>query len=271
MQRLVRLLTVALAALLVSGAPATSRAEEPAEAAQVGDQHLAEQDYLAASEAYGRALEGGYETAALHYNLGLVEAHLEHFGLATYHLTQAHFLAPREGDYTESLTLVRAEVDRRLAAEHTGDVVTGQPSAVSWLDMFSRLTRGESELIIIVAMWLSCGLVVIRRRLGRSGRRDGLTVSLVMSVGLLLLAAGYRVGTDFVQGRIHPGVVLTDDVNVREGPDRFAPTVAGADLIPGSVVLVREQRDDWVSVELSDGRSGWVADEGVGVVHVARD
>lgn len=262
-----RAIAVVCIQLLLLTASSARAAETPAELALEGDVLLNQSEHGDAIAKYEQALEGGLDTAALHFNLGLAYAHTEELGKATFHLTQAHFLAPRTSDYQDSLALVRAEAERRRAEDATGEVTMGQPSAVTWLDFFARLRRGEVELVILITVWLAFAVLTVRRRMLPSGRRDAAAVFAVFLFVLLALASTYRVGAE-ITGHTIPGVVVTENPTVREGPDRYASTVADSGLSIGSIVVILEERDDWASVELPDERTGWLDRSAIRTVHV---
>ena len=241
----------------------------PVERARRGDELLNLGEYENAIEEYERALAAGFETAALHFNIGFAFAHTEELGLSTYHLTQAHFLAPRVSDFQDSLALIRAEAERERAEASVGEVTMGEPAAVGWLDFFVRFSRGEIELLILVTMWLSFSLLFVRRRMAPSGRRDAAAVAAVLLFVLLFVAGAYRIGAE-ITGSTVPGVVVTEDPTVREGPDRHAASVADSGLSIGSVVVVLEERGEWASVQLPDERLGWLHRDVVRTVRLRR-
>lgn len=239
------------------------------EAARAADAALAAGEHRRAAGLYEDALEAGLSTKAIHFNLGLAYAHLEDFGLSTFHLTQAHFMAPRATDIGDSLALVRAEAQRRRAEAAQSDEVTkGEPAAVFWLDFFLRLERSEVELAIIVASWLAFGLLLLLRRMSKSALRDAAAVAAILSLVVLVLSAAYAVGGSIVRDSVRPGVVVVEQPLVRQGPDRHAPRAIEAELSIGSVVLIREERGPWVQVELAEERVGWLPDSALRRIRV---
>jgi len=261
----VRLLAIVLTVFLVPAVLASAEEEAPTAA---GDVLIAGADYEGAVQHYREALEAGANTPGLHYNLGLSYAHTGEFGLANFHVIQAHFLAPRDSVYQEAMALMRVYAERVRAESTSGEVVTGQPSAISWLDFFNRFSRGESELVILIAIWLAFGLLLFRRRMKPSGWRDAFFVASLASFALLAGATTYRIGTALTQSATNAGVVVGEEARVREGPDRSATTLADTNLALGSIVVIKEMRDDWVNIELSDGRVGWALEADVRAVQI---
>jgi tetratricopeptide (TPR) repeat protein len=231
----------------------------PAHAGEAGDSAMIDEDYETAVRAYRADLESGDSEAAVHFNLGLAYAHLEELGRATYHLTQARFLDPGASDVRDSLTLVIAEVTRRQAEGRGRESVTrGEPAAIFWLDFFHRFKRTHVEVLLLASCWLAFGLIFGRRRMRRSARRDAVAVLAAFSLLVAASTTGYLVGAGVTQRSVVPAVVVAERPMVREGPDRDAPRTTDSSLFNGAVVVIHGSRDDWIEVELADGRTGWL-------------
>jgi tetratricopeptide (TPR) repeat protein len=231
-----------------------------AQPTESGDAALASEDYEGAAALYREVLQARPNSSDTHFNLGLALVHLNQLSLATYHMFQAQYLAPFDGEIRQSLALVRAEQRRRLAeAGSVGETVAkGEPDSLFWLDLFHRVSRGATEVVLIALAWLTFGLLFLRRRMRRTGWRDVVTVVSVLSSLVLLHAVAYRVGAVVTRNRIRPAVVVAERPMVWEAPDRLAARRTDEGLFDGAVVLVGEQRDDWVEVELVTGDTGWL-------------
>lgn len=237
--------------------------EARADAAQDGDAAMRAGQYDVAVVDYQTALEQGDDSAQLHYNLGLAYVHQDALSQAIFHMMQAAYLGPWEDAYRQGVALVRAEQNRRRTErESVGETVAhGEPESLFWLDVFHRISRPVTELIIVGLSWLTFVLLMWRRRLDRSGRRDALTVLAVLAALLLLHAVAYRVGADLTKERIQPAVVVAESPRVWEAPDRMATRRSDRALFDGATVLVRESRGEWAEIELVTGTTGWVPED----------
>jgi hypothetical protein len=255
------LLAIVVAACL-GAAPSTfaqggAAAGADLETARAGDAAFDAGDY---EQAVARYLESGISSESVHFNLGLAYAHLGRFGEASYHLTQAHFLDLGDGEIQDSLALVRAEADRQRAEAARDGVTLGVPPGIFWLDFFHRLGGLPLDLALVALAWLGFGALLVRRPLAPSARRDALMVVGVACIIALGLGVTYRIGASVTEARVAPGVVTATQPLVYAGPDRSAPRRVEGELSIGAVVLIEERRNDWVRVELSDGRDGWLRD-----------
>jgi SH3-like domain-containing protein len=86
---------------------------------------------------------------------------------------------------------------------------------------------------------------------------------LVTFVALSTAAAGALLGGRwYLQTRVEQGIVLTDEVAVKEGPDANDQT---SFLIhAGLRVRGLQHEQDWVRVRLANGLEGWVRERDVG-------
>ena len=83
---------------------------------------------------------------------------------------------------------------------------------------------------------------------------------------VLWLACAISVAADELGGRALEGVVLADDVVVRKGnSEGFEPRFEQP-LHEGVEFRVIEQRPDWLSIELPDGKTGWIRAADAGLI-----
>ncbi|MBN1945446.1 MAG: tetratricopeptide repeat protein [Bradymonadales bacterium] len=251
-------MTILLGLLLVLGSPSAWAQTESSTRAGA-DQAMSEGDYEQAVQLYRQTLDQSEGSADLHYNLGLAYAHLDRLPLAVYHLSQASYLDPGDRNIREGLALVKAELRRSQAEPAVGDQLTkGEPAPLFWLAFFHRLGRTRVELVLLGACWLAFLLLLLWRRMKPSGSRDLVLVLTVLSFLLLGGAATYRIGAAITHDSVQPGVVVASEPVARRGPDPQAPRVVMRDLAGGATVLIRDEREDWLEVALSDEVTGWL-------------
>ena len=81
------------------------------------------------------------------------------------------------------------------------------------------------------------------------------------------IALGVSVATDtFGAGDNREGVVLVDDVVVRKGNSEGFEPQFEQPLHQGVEFRVIEQRPDWLSIELPDGKTGWIRAADAGLI-----
>jgi len=224
-----------------------------------GDAAMFSADWEVALASYQARLAEGEQNADLHYNMGLAAAHLDRLGWAAFHLRQATLLDRGDDEAEAALALIEAELRSRRGGNDAGETLTrGEPEDLAWLELFHGVSAGVVDVALVAFSWLAFGLLIRRRRLEAGFRRDAAFVVALLAIVLTLAALAYRIGAEATHERIVPGVVVSNRPMLYTGPDTQAPRASDPDLFEGAVVLIDEQRDEWVGVELANGRSGWL-------------
>jgi tetratricopeptide (TPR) repeat protein len=232
-----RALVVALSCVaLLAGAGHRLHAQE--EIFEQGNQLYLEGDYAGAVEAYQAVLDAGFESVALHYNLGNAHFKTGELGRSILAWERARALAPNDPD-------VLANLD--LALSQTADAIEPLPrfwliSAASW--WVGLLPRG-ALIALVAAAWLIVGA-------GTWAALAGAGVVLVFGTNLLVRELGI--------GSAERGVILADAVPVRSAPaDQDELTLF--EIHEGTRVRIEERAGEWAEVVLEDGKVGWVPAE----------
>jgi tetratricopeptide (TPR) repeat protein len=249
-----RALVVALScvALLAGGAGHRLHAQE--EIFEQGNQLYLEGDYAGAVEAYQAVLDAGFESVALHYNLGNAHFKAGELGLSILAWERARALAPNDPD-------VLANLD--LALSQTADAIEPLPrfwliSAASW--WVGLLPRG-ALIALVAAAWLIVGAGGAVRVLARSDEMRGVGTWAALGGAVVVLVFGTNL---FVRelgiGSAERGVILADAVPVRSAPaDQDELTLF--EIHEGTRVRIEERAGEWAEVVLEDGKVGWVPAE----------
>lgn len=223
----------------------------PAESFNQGNQSFARNDYAAAITSYAQALVGAPHPA-VHYNLGNACFKNGQIGRAIIEYQRARFLDPRDSDAQNNLRFARSyRVDKNLTV----------PGPVSHLldRAFHWLSPREAALMAalgfgLCALFLSLFIVLSRSSLLVAG----IIALLPFLYGTITAAVwqGYRDS--------RPAVVVVSEANARSGPgDDYKDIVLIHD---GTEVAVKENRGDWLLVQLPGGAGGWVRKESMETV-----
>jgi len=216
-----------------------------------GNQLYQDGDFAGAVDAYEAVRSAGFESAALHYNLGNAYFKSGELGRSILEWERARALAPGDAD---------AQANLDLARSLTQDVVEPLPrfwllSAVSW---WLRLLPRSVLLALVGGAWLAAGVGVVARILTRSPdvRRwagwlavAGAGVVAVFGTNLMVRELGID--------RPDRAVILADAVPVRSAPaDQDDLTLF--EIHEGTRVRIEERTGEWAEVVLDDGKVGWV-------------
>jgi tetratricopeptide (TPR) repeat protein len=251
-----RSVVFALMALL-SMAPARAGAQE--EIFEQGNQLYQQGDYPGAIAAYETVLDSGFESAALHYNLGNAYFKAGDLGRSILQWERARAVAPSDPDVLANLELARSL---------TADAVEPLPrfwlvSAVAW--WVDLLPRGLL-MAIVPSAWLVTGAGVSARILARRDdvRRLAGWVAIAGSAIVLTLGTNLFV-REFGMGRAERGVILAEAVPVRSAPaDQDDLTLF--EIHEGTRVRIDQRAGAWAEIVLEDGKVGWVLADVMGVI-----
>lgn len=229
-------------------------------------------------EAYSRALreyyEGRYDKAIdsmerilavpmehedLHYNLGCAYFRRGKLGPAIYHFERALILSPSSEDARFNLEAARAQAAARVTDELKGSSEQGLASrAVHWLP-------GQSLLIVfLVLWWLLFGVILVVRMLHPGPLRAGLFVGAGCLSIVALVFGLMLVGRAYEERRVTQGIVLSDQLPVREGPSEVAKPMFK--LHAGFKVRVQASDQGWVRLRLPNGLEGWAPGKAIGTL-----
>jgi tetratricopeptide (TPR) repeat protein len=238
---------LAVALLLALPRPVASQSE----IVERGNQLYQQEDFAGAIAAYEAVLDAGFESVALHYNLGNAYFKTGQLGRSILAWERARTLSPSDPDVLANLELARSL---------TADAIEPLPrfwlaAAVSW--WVGLLPRGLL-IAVVAAAWLALGAGVAIRVL--SPRDDvrgvGRWMTTVSAVVVLVLGTNLFV-RELGIGRAERGVIMAEAVPVRSAPaDQDDLTIF--EIHEGTRVRIDQRAGGWAEVVLDDGKVGWV-------------
>jgi tetratricopeptide (TPR) repeat protein len=188
------------------------------------------------------------KSAHLYFNLGNAWFRQNQFGRAILNYERARQLSPRDPDILANLKFAQ----QRAGVEETNT----QP--VAWKQVLQEFAQSRTlnqwTTYQLASLWLTILSVAIWIWFPKS-RSVSLTVAICTGTIFFLTAGflGYRVHTE----RSQPAAVVI----VPKTEARFAPlqdATVHIQLTEGTLVRIREDRDQWLHVERADGQQGWV-------------
>ena len=195
----------------------------------------------------------GHHGGWIDYNLGNSYLRAGNLGHAIAALRRSQAALPRDGDVKANLAFARRSVQ---------DAIAPAEPAVLWRTLFFwnfGLSVGEQAIGCVIFNALMWGLLIARLYRPQSE-------ALRWAAGVSIL------GTIAVAGALvwHEGiapaaaVVAKPEIEVHSGTRR--DTAVRFKLHEGVETLVVDRDADWLRVELSDGKQGWVAAGDVEVI-----
>lgn len=238
--------------VLASG---VARADRIDEAWKQGNDAYFRGDYPAAVSAYEQLDRQGIVSADLFYNLGVAYFRRGQLGRSIWAFERAAALDPDAEDARFNLAQARKLADRRAV-----DKIEGAQREPIWIRLVNGLTTSTQTWLFLV-LYLGCFALLFVRRRAKDDLRAPLGAgAALLGVGALL--AGLLLAGRAALDRLPFGVVLPDEVAVKEGADPNYRT--SFDVHAGLRVRLLERDQDWVRIRLGNGLEGWVRDDAVG-------
>jgi len=232
---------VALALALAAARPSPP----PAERFEAANRAYLAGDLEGASRGYLELLADGWESPALHVNLGNARYRMGRRGLAVASWARALRLDPGDADARANLELARAQnVDEVVGAE-------ARPLLVRAVE---RVPDGEAVGLFALA-WLALWLGLAGRPLAPPWLRARMG-ALALACAVLAVPAGALLAGKAAARGTTTAVVVAPVAAVREGIEPALRPIF--ELHEGTEVRVLEVRDGAVRVRLGNGMEGWV-------------
>jgi hypothetical protein len=225
--------------------------------------------FAAANESY---IEGRFDDAIQQYE-SLVTAGILHEDLF-YNLGNAYFragyLGPAIFNYERALRITPSmddarhnmEVARAVVAERVVDRLRGAESESWWVRMATFFSVAQLTIAFLILDLVFFGSLIALRFLSIGFARTALIATTVF-IGIAMLGSFALLrGHSYVLEEIHQGIVIADQVVIREGSD--GRSAEKGKLHPGVRVSLRGRDAGWLHIRLANGMEGWVPDGAIG-------
>jgi len=276
--------------LLLSAGPTAAQPPDSVRALwQEGTQAYAQGRYAQATEAYLNILNAGFESGALHYNLGNTYYRLGEPGEAVQHYEKAKRFRPDDARIDHNLDMLRSEFDALSGASPASGwlrLVKGWPTealfwfglsvyaagvlAWSWMYSTSQDKPAPAPRVPIRRLALAATasgllIVTVAGATGYAQTLDRRAVVLVDNTSLRAEPGGTTVANTDPNGA-NPDAANPDAAN----PDAAqVPSGSAADasrLVEGTIVRLRTSRSGWTRVTGPDGQTGWLPSSDLGEI-----
>jgi hypothetical protein len=254
------LFTIALLQLLARGAAAQEKLRIDRDAclaranaafergARSDDSAEAQQAFLESIGEYERLIADGVVNGKLYYNLANANVRIGDLPRAILYYRMAERLLPRDEQIAANLRFARSRIAERVETNDTSRLLR-QLLVVHYA--CSIRERTQVAVITYLVAWVALAArIASHRRWFTFAGLCALAISASMTVSV------WAQRQDEID---HPiGVLVADDVIVRKGDgDTYEPQF-NRPLGPGLEFRVLNRRDEWMEIELRDGKSGWI-------------
>jgi len=225
---------------------------------QKGNELYQNGEYQQAIEMYETALDTGYESAELYYNLGNAYFKSNQIGKTILNYERAKKLAPRDEDILFNLEIAQLYVVDKISLPPQIFLVT------FWKNIKYFFVSKDLGILTLV-IYIVLILLLISRIFIRNLSLKNIIGIAVYPVLILFLFSTFI----FVQ-RIHKDVnlkeaiVIIKRIDVNSSPSNDATEVFA--LHEGVKVKISEHSGDFLRIELSDGKIGWISAHAVEII-----
>ncbi|HUX85097.1 MAG TPA: SH3 domain-containing protein [Chitinophagaceae bacterium] len=211
------------------------------------------QQYGAAATLFDSLIRQGYQDPVVYYDAGNAFYQSGHLGSSIYYLEKARALDPGNPFIKSNLLYIR---------QHLADHVESLPTLffVLWKQQLTDLVPANGWVILsLILFWLLVGAIGIRLT-----RKDhSLWVNWGIGILACLLAISFSSAISRYLQVTSPGfaIVMETEVPVRNAPDPGSPDAF--EVHEGLKVQVLDTAGSWDQIKMEDGRTGWVAGQGI--------
>ena len=212
--------------------------------------------YQEAVEAYNQAIDGGYTSGALLYNLGNAYFRLDELGQAIRYYEKARLLLPENLELSHNL-----EIAQRKAVDQFSRLPA--PVWVTWWQNMVARNGGRwlfwGGLLFYV---LAVAVAIYRMRTSSRDPWIRRVRAICILVGLVLLIGAFAASMQSVSSQ--RAVILDDRVELKEEAD--LASFSDLAIHEGLIVDILQRSEGWLEVRLPNGARGWVPTGSVGEI-----
>ena len=240
--------SVCLALSFTSPQQLYAQLQDAVQAFDEGNTHYKDGNYAGAITSYQAAIEKGYSSGELYYNLGNAYFRNDQLGQAIRYYEKAKQFIPESQELLHNLNFAR---------EQTIDQFSQLPVPwwIQWWQTNSVLSGGRWLLWIGVIFYVAGISIIVYRVRTRSRNpwlRRSLTIALVVAGFFLLAAFAASVQSE----RRERAVVVVESLQLMENPS--AETPSEIRIHEGLVVDILQENTGWIEIRLPNGARGWV-------------
>lgn len=210
-----------------------------------------------AIERYEALVSAGVVHEDLYYNLGNAYFRAGRIGPAIFNYERALRIDPAMEDARFNI-----DVAREVVAERVVDRLKGAENDPWWVRLATFFSVSQLTVGLLVLDVLFFALLIAVRFLATGFARTALIAT--ASFALVALVCNFLLlrGHIHVVEEVHQGVVVADQVVIREGSD--PRSAEKGKLHPGVRVSLRGRDAGWLRIRLANGMEGWVPESSIG-------
>jgi tetratricopeptide (TPR) repeat protein len=216
-------------------------------------------EYQEAAMLYLAAVDEGYASSGLYYNLGNACYKLNRLAQAILYYEKARELAPFDEDIRDNLQMANALIVDRV--EVIPDFFLKR-----WWHLLTGLLMPDVWAAISLLLFVSTLFIVFKFITAQAMSRYR-KAYLVIGVALFLLTGfGYVSGISrekAITGNRY-AIIMDPSATIRSSPDELGTSVFV--LHEGTKVEILERLDEWREIKIANGSKGWIVKNAIGEI-----
>jgi tetratricopeptide (TPR) repeat protein len=218
-----------------------------------GKNAYAKGNYTEAIQAWSEVISKGEHSASLYFNLGNAHYKLNQIGPSVYYYEKALQLKPNDSEIQNNLAFAE---NARI------DAIEPLPTTIfnKWYQTVSGLFTYEGWAWLSVVSSLLFTLLFLFYYFANYERNKRLFfIGSMMSLLLVLIAISFAFSTYSDFSNDQPAIIFAESSEIRNEPNMGSET--SFVLHEGTKVQILAEEENWVRVQLADGKDGWMPKE----------
>ncbi len=215
-----------------------------------GKQQYANQDYQQAIDSWMQIHQEGLHSSELYFNLGNAHYKLNNIGPSIYYYEKALQLDPNDSEVKNNLAF--AENARIDAIEPLPKTVFSK-----WYQAIAGILSYEGWAMVSVGGSILFTVLFLLYYFATGEKRKRiLFVSAMLAIVILIVALVLAFSTYGDAQNDRPAIIFSEEVEVKSEPNMGSSS--SFLLHEGTKVQILAEEGNWVRIELSDGKDGWM-------------
>jgi tetratricopeptide (TPR) repeat protein len=223
-----------------------------------GNSEYQKGNYESAERYYSQALNSGYDSGSLYYNLGNASFKQKRLGDAIYYWEKASHKLPADREIQENLELANLLIVDRIE-------ISDNPWLLRILARVTGFFTAKQEAWIILGLFYAANIFFAWYLLAKNPRHSFRALLVCIGLGLLFLIFACSLSWKiYEQDYRQNAVVVEQKVDVRSGPG--PENIAVFTIHEGITVRVHGSNSGWYQISLPNGWSGWLRKDSIRIL-----
>lgn len=225
---------------------------------QKGNDYYKEEQYGKAIQIYEKILNSGNESGALYFNLGNAYYKKNRIGEAILYYEKAEKLLPDDENVKFNLKLARSKIEDKIKYPQDFFLFRWVREVIDNLSSFGWAAVG-STLIFLLALCFCCYQLDLGQKI------DHLIQKIYLPLIIIAVMSIYPIYYSNKSENIaNYGIILQEEVNTLAAPQTGSTKLFV--IHEGAKVRIKEKSNQWLKIELLNGKQGWIKKSALGVI-----